>query len=69
VVSSDIPEVHVLSGVRVGTDAPDFITQIELAVSNPGPRDEVSDAIRGESWEAKIEELREIIAAHASRRG
>ena len=67
VVSTDIPEVRILDDCLVGTDHDDFIKQIEAALADPKSRNEVSDAIKGESWEAKIEELREIIATR--RRG
>ena len=61
VVSTDIPEVHVLDGVLVGTDHADFIAKIEEALAAPKPRAQVSDAIRHESWEAKVEELRALL--------
>jgi len=62
VVSTDIPEVHVLADCLVGTDHADFIAKIEAALAAPKPRAEVSDAIAHESWEAKVDELRELIA-------
>lgn len=58
VVSTDIPEVRVLEDCLVGRDHADFISQIELALAHPKPRETVSDAISHESWEAKVEELR-----------
>ena len=61
-VSTDIPEVRILADCLVGTDHADFIAKIETALNDPKPRDQISDAIRHESWEAKIDELREIIA-------
>lgn len=60
VVSSDIPEVHVLDDVLVGTDHDDFVKKVELALASPKPRDQVSGRIAHESWEAKVEELRTI---------
>lgn len=66
VVSTDIPEVNVLDDCLVGVDHDDFINKIEHALSNPKPREQVSDAVRHESWEAKIEELREIMRGHSS---
>jgi glycosyltransferase involved in cell wall biosynthesis len=68
VVSTDIPEVHVLEDCAVGVDHYDFINKIELALANPKPREQVSDAVRHESWEAKIEELREIMSELSSLR-
>ncbi len=62
VVSTDIPEVHVLDDCLVGTSHTDFIEKIEHALAHPKPRHEVSDAIAHESWEAKIGELRAIMA-------
>jgi len=61
VVSTDIPEVHVLADVFVGVSHTDFIEKIEYALANPKLRVEVSDAIRTESWEAKVDELRAIL--------
>ena len=61
VVSTDIPEVRILENCLVGVDHADFIAKIEDALAHPKPREEVSDAIRAESWEAKIDELREIM--------
>ncbi len=61
VVSTDVPEVHVLDDCLVGTSHDDFIAKIEQALAHPKPRDEVSDHIAHESWEAKIEELRAIM--------
>lgn len=58
VVSTDIPEVRVLDDCRVGVDHQDFIKQIEHALKNSKSRNEISDAVAGESWEAKVEDLR-----------
>ncbi|MFN0141439.1 MAG: glycosyltransferase [Pyrinomonadaceae bacterium] len=62
VVSTDIPEVRVLDDCLVGVDHEDFIAKIEVALSPPKSREEVSDAIRHESWDAKVDELREILS-------
>lgn len=61
VVSTDIPEVHVLEDVLVGIDHRDFIAKIEQALIAPKPREEVSDRVRRESWESKVEELRRLV--------
>lgn len=62
VVSTDIPEVHVLADCLVGTDHADFIAKIEQALAVPRPREDVSDAIAHESWDAKVNELRSLVA-------
>jgi glycosyltransferase involved in cell wall biosynthesis len=61
VVSTDIPEVRVLEDCLVGENHADFIAKIEEILQNPKPREDVSDAIRHESWDAKVDELREIM--------
>ncbi len=61
VVSTDIPEVRVLEDCLVGENHADFIAKIEEILQNPKTREEVSDAIRHESWDAKVDELREIM--------
>ncbi|MEJ7623931.1 MAG: glycosyltransferase [Pyrinomonadaceae bacterium] len=63
VVSTDIPEVRVLKNCLIGTGHDDFIGKVGTALNNPLPRENVSDAIAGESWEAKVDELRTLIAA------
>lgn len=62
VVSTDIPEVHVLADCLVGADHEDFIAKVETALANPKPRESVSNAIAHESWEAKVDELRKLMA-------
>lgn len=62
VVSTDIPEVRILKDCLVGTDHEDFLNKVDQALNDPKPREEVSDAIRHESWEAKIEELRNVLS-------
>ena len=69
VVSTDIPEVHVLSDCLVGTSHDDFIAKIAYALANPKPRKTVSDAVSHESWEAKVDELRAIMAMQKVMRG
>jgi glycosyltransferase involved in cell wall biosynthesis len=61
VVSTDIPEVRVLENCLVGENHTNFIEKIEEILQNPKPREQVSDAIRHESWDAKVDELREIM--------
>ena len=62
VVSTDIPEVHVLKDVLVGVDQADFIAKIEQALAHPQDRSTVSDLIRDESWESKVAELRGLLS-------
>ncbi len=62
VVSTDIPEVRILEDCLVSTDHADFIAKIEEILQNPKPREQVSDAIRTESWDSKVDELRRIMA-------
>ncbi len=62
VVSTDIPEVHVLADCLIGSDHADFIAKIESALANPKPREVVSDVVAHESWEAKVDELRNIMS-------
>lgn len=61
VVSTDIPEVRVLDDCLVGIDHNDFVAKIVCALAGSKPREEISDAIRHESWDAKVDELRELI--------
>lgn len=65
VVSTDIPEVHVLADCLVGTDHFDFIHKIERTLANPKPRETISDAVAHESWESKVDELREILSTQS----
>jgi len=67
VVSTDIPEVCILADCLVGKDHADFIAKVEAAVRSSKPREQVSDAIRHESWEARVDELRAVIAAPGQR--
>lgn len=62
VISTDIPEVHLLEECLVGADHDDFISKVGAALSTPKPREEVSDSVRLESWDAKVAELREIMS-------
>lgn len=69
VVSTDIPEVRILEDCLVATGHDDFIAKIENALSDPKPRETVSDKIALESWEAKVDELRSIVAVSKQSRG
>ena len=67
VVSTDIPEVHVLDDCLVGIDHNDFIRKIVQSIANPKPRNVVSDAVAHESWESKVDELRQILTQRTHR--
>ena len=62
VISSPIPEVEVLGLCRIANGPAETIREIELALKDPGPSVERSEAIRGESWEARINEIRAYLA-------
>jgi glycosyltransferase involved in cell wall biosynthesis len=64
VVSTDIPEVRILENCLVGENHADFIEKIEEVLANPKPREEISDAIREESWDAKVDDLRRIMSQY-----
>ena len=63
VVSTNIPEVAVIRNCRIGIDREHFINEIQSALVHPGCRAEISDSIRGESWEARLEEIECHLAA------
>jgi glycosyltransferase involved in cell wall biosynthesis len=63
VVSTAIPEVQVLRSCRIGHDGQEFVQQIEIALSDPGPSMARSDAIQHESWEARLTEIESHVAA------
>lgn len=62
VVSTRIPEVLVVPGVRVADDKEAFAHLIEEELASPGPRAERSATMKDESWEAKVEEVRLAVA-------
>ena len=62
VISSPIPEVEVLGLCRIANGPAETIREIELALRDPGPSVERSEAIRGESWEARLNEIRAYLA-------
>lgn len=63
VISTDIPEVRILSHCRIGRDHEEFLKMVEEALHDKTPRETISDSIKSESWSAKIEELRNIMSA------
>jgi glycosyltransferase involved in cell wall biosynthesis len=66
VVSTDIPEVAVLDCCRIGTTSEHFLEQVDAALDNPGPRLEISQRVRSESWEARLDEIERHLAAAAT---
>jgi len=64
VVSTNIPEVAALDVCRIGRDENEFLQQVEQALARPGPHEEISNLVRGESWDARLEEIeRHLLAA------
>ncbi len=62
VVSTRIPEVEVVPGVRIADSKEAFAKLIEEELEKPGPRAERSALMRNESWEAKVDEVRSAVA-------
>jgi glycosyltransferase involved in cell wall biosynthesis len=62
VVSTDLPEVDVLGQCRIGRDHEEFLHEIEVALREPGPSRERSEAVRNESWEARLTEIDQLLA-------
>src|SRR5262245_55432915 len=62
VVSTAIPEVEALGLCRIGRDREGFLYEVERALLDPGPSVELSEAVRGESWEARLDEIRQYVA-------
>ncbi len=62
VVSTDIPDVRILSHCRIGESHEDFVKQISAALEDKTPREEISDSVRNDSWDSKVDELRRIIS-------
>jgi glycosyltransferase involved in cell wall biosynthesis len=54
VVSTNIPEVRILPHCQVTSTPSEFVSRLRLALERPGPRVEVSESVRGESWEARL---------------
>jgi glycosyltransferase involved in cell wall biosynthesis len=63
VVATDIPEVAVLGNCRIGKSREHFLEQVEAALQQPGPQAEISDSVRGSSWEARLVEIEGHLAA------
>jgi glycosyltransferase involved in cell wall biosynthesis len=62
VVSTRIPEVEVVPGVRIADSKEQFAKLIEEELAKPGPRAERAALMRNESWEAKVDEVRRAVA-------
>ncbi len=69
VVSTAIPEVEVLGLCRIGADHDSFVREVEIALSDPGPRVERSEAIRAESWESRLDDIRRYLAVMMQKEG
>ena len=65
VVSTPIPEVEVLPACRIGRTHEEFVRQLDEALARPGPREEISDSVRAETWDARLQDIeRHILARH-----
>lgn len=62
VVSTRIPEVEVVPGVRIADSKEAFADLVEEELRLPGPREARSLTMKDESWEAKLEEVRLAVA-------
>jgi glycosyltransferase involved in cell wall biosynthesis len=62
VVSTRIPEVEVISQVRVADTKEAFVEAIAEALGDAGPSKARSDSMRAETWEAKADEVRRAVA-------
>lgn len=59
VVSTKIPEVEVLGPLcRIAGNKEEFVTQIEAALQDPGPKAERSETMKNETWEGRLDEVR-----------
>jgi glycosyltransferase involved in cell wall biosynthesis len=57
VVSTNIPEVAVLGTCQIADNNPEFLSQVDAALTNPGPQREISESVREHSWESRLEEI------------
>ena len=57
VVSTPIPEVEVLSWCRIGRTHEEFLRQLDEALPQPGPREEISESVRAETWDARLQDI------------
>lgn len=69
VVSTNIPEVAVLTVCRVANTKDDFLRQVGEALRAPGPRAEISDTVRAEGWDARLAEIDHHLAAALAVKG
>jgi glycosyltransferase involved in cell wall biosynthesis len=67
VVSTDIPEVAILGSCRIGKDPAHFLAEVDAALQKPGPQHQISELVRGESWEARLEEIEQHLSAARQR--
>ncbi len=57
VVSTPLPEIEGLPGVRIARGVDAFARAIDEAVGGPFPRAEVSSLVRASTWEARVDAL------------
>jgi glycosyltransferase involved in cell wall biosynthesis len=69
VVTTDLPEARRLGRkVRVGKTYEEFLEQIELSLAEgSGPKAEIANTVREESWAAKVDEMCAVIQPLISR--
>jgi glycosyltransferase involved in cell wall biosynthesis len=69
VVSTDIPEAAVLDCCRIGQSHEHFLEQVAAALEQPGPQRDISERMRGESWEARLCDIEDHLREATSRAG
>jgi glycosyltransferase involved in cell wall biosynthesis len=63
VVATNIPEVALLGTCRVADTRDEFLRHVDDALRTPGPRPEISEAVRSEGWGARLGEIDRHLAA------
>jgi glycosyltransferase involved in cell wall biosynthesis len=69
VVATNIPEVAVLQTCRVADSPADFLRELDEALKEPGPREDISDQVRAEGWDARLREIERHLHAVTERKG
>jgi glycosyltransferase involved in cell wall biosynthesis len=62
-VSTAIPEVEVLNLCAIAKTKEEFVAKLEEALKKPGPSVELSDTMKGESWEGRLVEIAKLVNA------
>ena len=57
VVSTNIPEVRVLSHCRIADSPTQFVSHLNEALSIPPTRSEISESVRTEGWESRLRQI------------